>query len=142
MSAVEKQIALKKLFLSFSSPDEKYQKIIELGRALPPLSPVARTPANLVQGCQSTLYLETRLQDGLIYFCADSEALISKGLAALLIHIYSGEPPESLFQAPPLFLQEIGLFQALSPSRSSGLLSLYKKMQQEAVSVLKRGIRL
>ena len=136
MPVVEKQIALKELFLGFSSSDEKYQKIIEMGRALPPLSPTARTPENLVRGCQSILYLETRFQDGLIYFQAGSEALISKGLAALLIHVYSGEPPESLFKHPPLFLQEIGLYQALSPSRSNGLLSLYKKMQQDAIKVL------
>ncbi len=133
MSAAEKQNALKEIFINLSSRDEKYEKIIEMGRALPPLSPSARTQENLVQGCQSLLYLETTSKEGRLCFNADSEALISKGLAALLIYVYSGEPPEALFKEPPLFLKEIGLHQALSPARSNGLLSLYKKMQHEAL---------
>lgn len=132
----EKQAALKELFLGFSSPSEKYEKIIEMGRKLPSLSPNARIEKNLVQGCQSLLYLETQVQDGLIYFNADSEALISKGLAALLIEVYSGQPPETLFKHPPMFLKEIGLHQALSPARSNGFASLFKKMQEEALKIL------
>lgn len=134
--SLAKQNDLQELFLSFSSPDEKYEKIIEMGRALPPLSPAARVPENLVQGCQSLLYLETSFKDNLIYFNADSDALISKGLAALLIYVYSGEPPETVFKQPPLFLKEIGLHQALSPARSSGLASLYRKMQEEALKII------
>jgi cysteine desulfuration protein SufE len=103
---------------------------------LSPISPVARNEKNLVQGCQSILYLETDFKEGLIYFNADSEALISKGLAALLIEVYSGQTPEALFKEPPLFLKEIGLHQALSPARSNGLNSLYRKMQEEALKVL------
>ncbi len=136
MTATEKQQKLKEIFQSFSSPDEKYEKIIEMGRMLPPISPAAKIEENLVQGCQSLLYLETHLKDGLIYFNADSEALISKGLAALLIEVYSGQPPEALFKEPPLFLKEIGLHQALSIARSNGLASLYKKMQQEAIKII------
>ncbi len=138
MAALEKQQKLKEIFLSFSSPEEKYEKIIEMGRQLPPLSPTARTEQNLVSGCQSLLYLEVEMRDGLIYFNADSEALISKGLAALLIEVYSGTPPETLFKVPPLFLKEIGLHHALSPARSNGLSSLFKKMQEEAVKILSR----
>src|SRR5574342_1213846 len=101
MSATKKQQALKEIFIHFSSPSEKYEKIIELGRALPPLSSSARTQENLVQGCQSILYLETTIEDGRLYFNADSEALISKGVAALLIYVYSGQPPEAIFKEPP-----------------------------------------
>lgn len=136
MTATEKQNQLKEIFGAFSSPDEMYEKIIELGRALPPLSPAARSEKNLVQGCQSVLYLETTYLNGLIHFKADSEALISKGLAALLIYVYSGQNPEALFKEPPRFLKEIGLNQALSPTRSNGLASLYKKMQQEALKII------
>lgn len=136
MSATEKQQAIKEIFDSFASLDAKYEKIIELGKGLPSLSPAARIQENLVQGCQSILYLETTLKEGLIYFNADSDALISKGLAALLIYVYSGETPESLFKEPPLFLKEIGLHQALSPARSNGLASLFKKMQQEALKII------
>ncbi len=137
MSALKKQQEIKEIFESFASPDAKYEKIIEMGKGLPPLPEAARIQENLVQGCQSILYLETTLKDGLIYFNADSDALISKGLAALLIYVYSGETPESLFKEPPLFLKEIGLHQALSPARSNGLASLFKKMQLDAVHLLK-----
>ncbi len=133
---IDAQKKLIENFLHFSSPDEKYEKIIEMGRALLPLTPEARVEKNLVQGCQSILYLETSYKDGLIYFNADSEALISKGLAALLIYVYSGKPPEILFKEPPHFLKEIGLHQALSPTRSNGLSSLYRKMQQEALKII------
>jgi len=125
MTATERQIAIKKTFEPLS-PEQKYEKIIEMGRALPPLPDAARVPENLVQGCQSEMYLETTFRDGRVYFNADSEALISKGLAALLIAVYSGEPPEALINEPPLFLKELGL--SLSPARSNGLASLYRKM--------------
>lgn len=124
------------IFSKFSSPQEKYEKIIEMGRQLPPLTPEARLEKNLVNGCQSRLYLEAELQDNLLYFRADSDALISKGLAALLIEVYSGQPPESTLKEPPLFLNTLGLYQALSPGRSNGLVSLFKKMQEEAIKVL------
>lgn len=132
----EKQQSLIKFFLNLSSTEEKYEKIIEMGRKLPPLSSSARLEKNLVIGCQSILYLETEFKKGLIYFNADSEALISKGLAALLIEIYSGQPPEDLLKVPPTFLKEMGLHQALSPARSNGLASLLKKMQEEAIKIL------
>lgn len=132
----EKQQKIKDFFSNLSSPNDKYEKIIELGRKLPPLSPTARIEQNLVQGCQSLLYLETTTKDGFIYFNADSEALISKGLAALLIDVYSEQLPTALFQHPPLFLTEIGLHQALSPARSNGLASLFKKMQLAAAALL------
>jgi cysteine desulfuration protein SufE len=136
LTSLEKQQKIKDFFLSLPSPNERYEKIIDLGKKLPLLSPDARIEQNLVQGCQSLLYLETKELSGLIYFNADSEALISKGLAALLIEVYSGQPPESLFQYPPLFLQEVGLHQALSPARSNGLASLFKKMQLSAAALL------
>ena len=134
--ASQKQTDLKNIFNALQGPERKYEKIIEMGRELLHISPTARIEKNLVSGCQSILYLETEFKDGLIYFNADSEALISKGLAALLIFVYSGQPPETLFKQPPTFIQEIGLHQALSLSRSNGLSSLYRKMQQEAIKVL------
>ncbi len=135
-TVLQKQSDLKNAFIAFEDPSQKYEKIIEMGRELSPISPAARIEQNLVSGCQSILYLETHLKDDLIYFNADSEALISKGLAALLIYVYSGQPPEALLKEPPHFLKEIGLHQALSPARSNGLSSLYRKMQQEALSLL------
>lgn len=132
----EKQEKLKKKFISLPSFQERYETIIEMGRRLPPLPPAARNEKNLVEGCQSLLYLETEFRDDRIFFKADSEALISKGLAALLIEVYSGQAPETILKEPPLFLKEIGLHQALSPARSNGLASLFKKMQAEAIKIL------
>lgn len=136
MAAIDKQQQIREIFSTLSSLDEKYEKIIEMGRALSPLSPDAKIQENLVEGCQSLLYLETTFKDGLVYFNADSEALISKGLAALLIFVYSGQPADSLFKKPPIFLKELGITQALSPARSNGLLSLYKKMQRSIAMVV------
>jgi cysteine desulfuration protein SufE len=133
MTATDKQHAIKEIFYLLT-PEQKYEKIIEMGRALPPLSDAARVPENLVHGCQSVMHLETTFKDGRVYFNADSEALISKGLAALLIAAYSGEPPASLLQHPPIFLKDLGL--SLSPARSNGLSSLYKKMLFSITSFL------
>jgi cysteine desulfuration protein SufE len=127
---LEKQNQIKKIFVDCPSKESRYQKIIELGTKLPSLNPAAKIDANLVPGCQSIMYLETIFRDGKIYFNADSEALISKGLAALLIFVYSGQPPEALLRCPPTFLSEIGLQNSLSPARSNGLASLYLKMAQ------------
>lgn len=132
-TCLKKQSELKNLFQSYGSPEQKYQKIIELGRALPPFNPSARLSCNLISGCQSVMYLETRHENGRIFFNADSEALISKGLAALLIEVYSGEEPSVVAECSPSFIVEIGLQSALSPSRSNGLASLYHRMRQEAL---------
>ncbi|MBS0648779.1 MAG: SufE family protein [Verrucomicrobia bacterium] len=136
-SCLLKQETLKKTFGSCSTPEARYQKIIELGRQLPSFNPAARIPANLVPGCQSVMYLESNLQGDKLIFNADSDALISKGLAALLIAIYSDELAEVVALCPPTFIQEIGLQTALSPARSNGLASLYHKMRQEALKHLK-----
>ena len=133
-TCLEKQHRLKKLF-ALPSPEAKYQKIIELGRQLPPFDPAARLPCNLISGCQSLMYLQTRHEGTKFFFNADSEALISKGLAALLISIYSGEEAHVIANCPPSFISEIGLHTALSPSRSSGLASLYHRMRQEALRI-------
>lgn len=133
-SCLQKQAAIKAIFAACSTPEARYQKIIELGQKLPPFNPSARTPANLVPGCQSIMYLEANLKDSVLILNADSEALISKGLAALLIMAYSGETPSTMAHCPPSFIQEIGLQSALSPARSSGLASLYHKMRQIALS--------
>lgn len=132
-SCLQKQAAIKAIFSECPTPETRYQKIIELGRKLPPFNPAARIPANLVPGCQSIMYLEATPKDDLLILNADSEALISKGLAALLILIYSEETPFTIANCPPTVIQEIGLHNALSPARSNGLASLYHKLRQEAL---------
>lgn len=127
------QLEIKKLFEGCPTAETKYIKIIELGRTLPPFDPQFKTPENLVQGCQSLMYLRSYIKDNRIYFEVDSDALISKGLAALLIYAYSGQPADTILKCPPDFLQELGIPTILSPGRSNGLFSLYLHMKQESV---------
>lgn len=135
-SCFQKQEEVKKLFDRATSQESKYQKIIELGKQLSPYPPGLKTPEHLVSGCQSTLYLASTLSSGRITFSAHSDALISAGLAYILLYVYSDQPPEALLKCPPHFLDELGIPGALSPSRSNGLSSLFLKMQQEAVKYL------
>ena len=129
-------LSVKKKFHSMTTPEEKYSYLIELGRALLPYPAPLRTPERIVAGCQSTLYLDARLEDGKIFFQAAADALISQGLAALLIQVYSGLSPQTLLLNPPTFLQELGIFASLSPHRSNGLASIYTRMKQEALKFL------
>lgn len=135
-SCLEKQHKISELFNSCSTEESKYQKIIELGRQLPPLAPENRTERNLVPGCQSTMYLHASLQNGRVVFQAESDALISAGLAALLIAVYSGEYPETILKCPPSYLETLGISASLTPSRANGLYSIHLKMKQDTLRLL------
>lgn len=135
-SCLQKQKLMKETLLLCDTPEAKYKKLIEMGKFLDPMEIQEKTGANRVEGCQSILYLHTTLKEGKLYFNASSEALISSGLAALLIAVYSGESPETILKCPPTFIQEIGLDLALSPGRSNGLSSMYLRMQQESLKAL------
>lgn len=131
-----KQELIKNIFDSCASADERYQKLIELGRALPAFPEEWKCPENLVAGCQSQVYLHTEVKEGKLLFSATSDALISAGLAALLIAVYSDEPAEAILSCPPHFLEELGIHTALSPGRSQGLRSMHLRMKQEALKIL------
>jgi len=138
-SCLAKQSFLKQLFRSLTTPEQKYQKIIEFGQSLPPYPEEAKLPQNLVPGCQSLMYLSSfPTEEGKIMFKADSEALISRGLAALLIHIYNQEHPEVILTCPPSVLEEIGIYASLSPNRSNGLSSLFLTMKKHALNYLNK----
>ena len=91
---------------------------------------------NIVQGCQSVMYLRSHMKDGKVFFEVSSEALISAGLAALLVFVYSGEPPEAILKIPATYLQDLGIYASLTPGRSNGLSSLYLRMKQDALKFL------
>lgn len=135
-SCLKKQAEIKALFAPLKTDEEKYAKIIDLGRALPPFPLSAKTPANEVKGCQSIMHLLTESRDHHLHFQAESDALISKGLAALLIHVYSGETPEAILKCPPAYLEEIGITASLTPNRANGLYSIHLRMKQEALKAL------
>lgn len=135
-SCAEKQQKILARFQGRTTPEEKYQKIIELGKELPPLDAQYKTEEYRVQGCQSRLYIASSYEEGKVYFQADADALISKGLCALLVMAYSGESAETILQCPPLHIQKLGLQDTLTPGRSSGLASVYLRLKQDALAFL------
>ena len=115
------------------SNEEIYLKIMEWGKLLPPFQLKWKIEANLVLGCQSTTYLHTELKKEKMYFSAASNALISAGLAAIMIEAYNGQKPETVLKEPPSFLEELNIPTLLTPGRANGLASFYLKMKQEAI---------
>ncbi|MBS0621460.1 MAG: SufE family protein [Verrucomicrobia bacterium] len=135
--AIETQIeALRALFSSCQDPLARYEKIIEMGQKAPPMSSEHKLLAQLVPGCQSKMYLYSALKDNKIYFEAESDALISQGLAALLIQVYNEQPAEAILKHRPTFLQELHITESLSPTRTNGLASLHLMMQRAALAFL------
>jgi len=132
-SCTKKQKKMVKTFALCSNASERYGKLIELGRSQKPLEEQFKTPENIVKGCQSTVYMRTYDKDGLLYFQTDCDALISAGLAMILVEVYSGETAETVLKCPPDYLDEIGLSAGLSPGRASGLYSIHLRMQKEAL---------
>jgi cysteine desulfuration protein SufE len=130
-----KILKLKELFASLNG-ENKIRHLIELGRALPPFPVELKIKDNIVSGCQSMLYLSSRFENNKIYFEAFADALISQGLAALLISVYSGESPQAILKTPPVFLKELGLIGSLTPSRSNGLAHIHQRMKQDALKYL------
>jgi sulfur transfer protein SufE len=131
-----KQEKLLSLFAAAQDAQSKYQKIIELGKTLTPFPSECKIASNLVLGCQSQVYLTAALDnEGIISFQVGSDALISSGLAALLLMMYHCEPAELILHSPPVFIRELGLPQSLTPGRSNGLLSMFGRMKQETLKL-------
>lgn len=124
-------------FSGLSTPSHIYEKIIELGRELPPMPSELKTDEAIVHGCQSLVFLCAEAQGDRLYFQAASEALISAGLASLLLEAYNGETPEGVLTLKPSFLDQLGLFTSLSPNRSNGLANMVLQMQKLAVKFLR-----
>ena len=133
-SCLKKQTDLKILFEPLSRT-ERYEKIIELGKSLPTFPTAERIPENLVHGCQSLMYLTCTFQNDILYLNADSDALISKGLAALLLHIYNNESPQTILTCPPTVIKELGLTALISPGRANGLAALYTRILKEVIGL-------
>jgi sulfur transfer protein SufE len=127
---------VKDLFMDCQNAEDRYQKIISLGKNLPPIAEKYKIPENIVPGCQSLVYLHTEMRADKLYFSAASDALISSGLAALLILAYDGTPPETILKHKPAFLEELEITNSLTPGRSNGLASMYTRMQQDALKFL------
>ena len=121
-------------FSSFDDWMDRYQMLIDLGNELEPLDEKYKTESNLIDGCQSRVWLQADYHDGVIDFQAESDALIVKGIVALLIRVLSGHTPTEILNAELYFIEEIGLKEHLSPTRSNGLLAMVKQMRMYAVA--------
>ena len=113
---------------------DKYQLLIDLGNELQPLDQKYKTEDNLIDGCQSRVWLQADMKDGRLYFTAESDALIVKGIIALLIRVLSGHTPQEIIDADLYFIDRIGLKDHLSPTRSNGLLAMLKQIKVYAVA--------
>lgn len=107
---------------------DRYAMIIDLGNGLPPIDPQLKTPDHLIEGCQSRVWLNADERDGRVYFTADSDAIIVKGIIAMLIQVLNGHTPEEILATDLHFINDIGLAENLSPTRSNGLLAMVKQM--------------
>ena len=116
-------------FSDFTDWMDKYQLLIDLGNELQPLDPKYKTEDNLIDGCQSRVWLRAEMKEGLLYFTAESDALIVKGIIALLIRVLSGHTPQEIATADLYFIGRIGLSEHLSPTRANGLLAMLKQMK-------------
>jgi cysteine desulfuration protein SufE len=126
---------IKQLFNALNK-EQRYEKLIELGRSLPVYPEELQTPDRIVPGCQSIVFLEAQLDHEVLRYRIGAEALISAGLAALLLLLYDGLPAEEVLKNPPLVIEEIGIHASLTPGRLNGLAGLYLKMRQEALRLL------
>ena len=113
---------------------DKYEYLIELGKELAPMPDTDKTEENLIKGCQSQVWLTAAYKDGTVVFNADSDAIITKGIIALLIKVLSGLKPAEIVSADLHFIDQIGLHENLSPTRSNGLVSMIKQIKMYAVA--------
>ena len=117
---------------------DKYQLLIDMGSEQEPLDERYKTESNLIDGCQSRVWLQADYEDGSVSFQAESDALIVKGIVTLLIRVLSGHTPQEILDADLYFINEIGLREHLSPTRSNGLLAMVKQMRMYALAFAKK----
>ncbi len=121
-------------FEGFTDWMDKYQLIIDMGNAMPALDEKYKTPDNLIDGCQSRVWLQADYEDGKVVFQADSDAIIVKGIISMLVRVLNDRTPQEILDADLYFIDRIGLHEHLSPTRSNGLLAMVKKIMAYAVA--------
>ena len=134
MNLNETQKDIVEEFSIFEDWLDRYNYLIELGNDLPEIDPQYKTNEYLINGCQSKVWLHANLVDGKLVFSADSDAIIVKGIVALLVKVLDGRTPDEIVENKLFFIDEIGLSQNLSPTRSNGLLAMVKKMRLYAIA--------
>ncbi len=121
-------------FSAFDDWMDKYALLIDLGNSLPPLEEKYKTESNLIEGCQSRVWLQADYEDGKIIFKGESDAVIVKGIVSLLINTISGHTPQEILDTDLYFIEKIGLKEHLSPTRSNGLVAMIKQMRMYALA--------
>jgi len=121
-------------FAMFSDWQDRYEHLIELGKDLPLIAPDKKTDGNIVRGCQSRVWLDAAYDNGLVHFTADSDAMITKGLVALLVRVLNDRTPKEIIDTPLTFIDAIGLREHLSPNRSNGLAAMLDQMKRYALA--------
>ena len=134
MTINELQDELIEDFELFDDWESKYEYIIDLGKRLKPLPSELKTEENIIKGCQSQVWLDAKMSDGLLHFDADSEAIIVKGLVSMLLKVLSDQTPEAVGKAELYFIERIGLSGHLAQTRSNGLASMVKQMKNYATA--------
>ena len=126
-------------FSDFDDWLDRYQLLIDLGSEQEPLPVEYKTDNNLIEGCQSRVWLQADYADGKVHFRAESDAMIVKGIVSLLIKVYSGRTPDEILNTEPRFVEAIGLKEHLSPTRSNGLLAMIRQMKLYALAFKAKG---
>ena len=134
MTLDEKQQEIIEEFQMFDDWMDKYNYLIELSKDLPEMPPEQKTEDNLIEGCQSKVWLHAEMDNGALKFSADSDAIITKGIIALLIEVLSGRAPKEIKDAELYFIDRIGLKENLSPTRSNGLVAMINKIKAYAMA--------
>lgn len=136
IEAIQNQIIEE--FSLFEDWMQRYEYMIELGKSLPLIAEQYKTDDYLIKGCQSQVWLHADYQEGKVFFTADSDAIITKGIVALLVRVYSGNTPEEILAAKTDFIDQIGLKEHLSPTRANGLVSMLEQMRRYALLQAKK----
>jgi cysteine desulfuration protein SufE len=134
MSITEKQQEIVAEFALFDDWMQRYEYMIELGKSLPLISPEYKNDDHIIKGCQSKVWVHATLDDDKIAFTADSDAIITKGIIAILIRVFSNQHPKEILTSETGFIDEIGLKEHLSPTRANGLVSMIKQLKMYALA--------
>ncbi|MBA3970614.1 MAG: SufE family protein [Bacteroidetes bacterium] len=134
MSIVETENEIIEEFELFDDWMQKYEHLIDLGKSLPLISEQYKTEDNIIKGCQSQVWMHSELIEGKVVYTADSDAIITKGMVALMIRVLSDHTPDEIINSKMDFIEKIGLTKHLSPTRSNGLVSMIKQMKLDALA--------
>lgn len=133
MSVLNKQNELIEEFSFFENWEERYEHLIALGKSLKEFPEELKTDDRIIKGCQSRVWIEAYYENGKLFFSADSDGILPKGIAAVLVHVFSGEPVEEIINSNTDFLEKIGFQEFLSPSRANGMLAMIKQIKYYAI---------